>query len=163
MRIENFFLRYAYPCAYIIMHRGELSQTELKELEKIAIENREISRERLERIFHRAFAFIDEFAEKYNAYRWDPFIIKEYFYSFHNEVIDAGAGTYKTAPETLKELSRVEKAKIIDKRDNILFVEYTDKKGNKKTRNVFNSFVSNAKIKDTVTIHYGYAIEIVEE
>ena len=37
MKIENFFLRYAYPCAYIIADRGELSQIELKKKELFVI------------------------------------------------------------------------------------------------------------------------------
>ena len=156
--IENFFLRYAYPCAYIIMQRKEISP---EELEDIAINNREISKERLEKVFHRAFDFIDQLAEKKNKERWDHEIIKEYFYTYHNEVIDKGEGIYATAPKMLKELSRVEKAKVIDKKDDVLSVEYRDKKGKLKSRSVLNHFVPEVKINNIVTIHYGYAVEIV--
>ena len=160
--IENFFLRYAYPCAYIIMQRKEISPEELEELEDIAINNKEISRERLEKVFHRAFDFIDQLAEKNCSYRWDPEVIKEYFHSYHNEVIDKGEGIYATAPEMLKELSRVEKAKVTDKKDDVLAVEYKDKKGKLKSRCVLNHFVPSVKIRDIVTIHYGYAVEVID-
>lgn len=157
MKVENFFLRYAYPCAYIILQRGEISDNELKALGKIAIRNNEISKERLEKVFHRAFEFIDELAKKRGKDIWDFEIIKEYFYSYHNEVIDKGVGVYGNAPETLKELSKIEKAIVKDKKDDVLIVEYAGK-----IRNVLNHFVTDAKIGDTVTIHYGYAIEIVD-
>src|SRR3989338_6946073 len=107
MSIENFFLRYAYPCAYIIMQRGEITEEKLKELEKAAINNENISREELERIFHRAFAFIDNLAKEKGMERWDERVIFEYFYSYHNKMIDKGEGLYASAPGSLKELSRV--------------------------------------------------------
>ena len=36
MKVELFFLRYAFPCAYICMQRGEITTEELDELEDIA-------------------------------------------------------------------------------------------------------------------------------
>jgi len=159
MKIENFFLRYAYPCAYIIMQRGEITPKELKELEDIAIKNKEISKERLEKVFHRAFGFIDELAKKKNKGRWD--VIKEYFYSYHNKVIDNKEGVYAEAPHALRGLSRIETANVIDKQKDVLMVKYIDKRGNVKIRNVFNHFIPNSKVGDKVTIHYGYAVEIV--
>lgn len=161
MDVEHFFLRYAYPCAYIILERGEITQEELDELETIAIEFKEISRERLEQVFHRAFDFIDQLAEKNCSFRWAEDVIREYFYSYHNKVIDNGEGIYATAPPMLKELSRVEKAKVLDKKDDVLVVEYVDCEGNKKKRNVLDHFVKGVKIGDTVMIHYGYAVEVI--
>ena len=157
MNVENFFLRYAYPCAYIIVQRGEITTKELNDLKRIAIDNNEISRKQLEKIFHRAFEFIDGLAKKRGKDRWDMDIIKEYFYSYHNEVIDKGIGIYGSAPKMLKELSKVEKAIIKNKKDDVLMVEY-----NGKRRDVLNCFVPEAKIGDIVTIHYGYAIEITD-
>ena len=46
------------------MQRGEISSEELKELERIAISKGIISRERLEKVFHRAFAYIDKLAKE---------------------------------------------------------------------------------------------------
>jgi hydrogenase maturation factor len=158
MPIENFFLRYAYPCAYIIMQRGELTIKQLQELEDIAIKNKPITKEKLEKIFHRAFFYINKLAKKRNKTRWDPEIIKEYFYSYHNEVIEKGEGSYATATEMLKELSKVDKAIIKEKKDDILTVEF-----NNKVRNVLDHFIPEAKVGDKVTIHYGYAIEILAE
>ena len=97
MRPENFFLRYAYPCAYIAMDKGEISSEELAFLEDVAVNNKEITREKLEKVFHRAFSYIDKLAAKMGKTRWDIDVIKEYFYRNHNEVIDAGEGEYNFA------------------------------------------------------------------
>jgi len=161
MKIEHFFLRYAYPCAYVLMQRQEITQEELQELEEAAIQNQDVPRERLEKVFHRAFDFIDQLAKKRNKQRWDLEVIKEYFYSYHNEVIGKGEGIYATAPHTIKELSRVDTATVIAKKGDVLIVQYQDWKNNLKTRNVFNHFVPRANIGDKVTIHYGYAVEII--
>jgi len=157
MKVENFFLRYAYPCAYIALQRGEITNEELQELEEAAVENKDISREKLEKVFHKAFESIRELAKERNKDIWDEAIIREFFYSYHNKVIEKGEGTYATAPETLKELSKVTDAKVVKKNDDNLLVEY-----DKKIRCVMNSFVAEAKEGDIVRIHYGYAVEIIE-
>ena len=154
MKVENYFLRYAFPCAQIILERGELTQEEHEELRNIAINNKEISKERLEKIFFRAFEEIDEVAEEIGKRRWDLETIKEYFLHKHNIIIDQGKGDYKNWPPAMRELSKVLKAKVIGKKDNVLIVEYNGKK-----RNVLNSFVPEARISDSVMIHYGYAVE----
>ena len=156
MKVENFFLRYAYPCAYIIMQRGELSKQELDELEDIAIHNKPISRQRLENIFFRAFEHIERLAKLRNKSRWSPEVIQEYFYSYHNLVIDNGEGSYATTPPTLKELSKVDTAEVTYKTDNVLTVQF-----NGKIRNVVDSFVPEARVGDRVRIHYGFAVELV--
>jgi hypothetical protein len=161
MMIENFFLRYAYPCAYIILQRKEITQHELDELENIAINNLPISKERLEKIFYKAFEFIDLLAEEQGKERWDPEIIREYFYSYHNKMIDKGIGIYATAPPMLKELSRVDKVKVTAKKDDVLTVEFLGNDKKIRKRNVLNHFVPDAEEGSTITIHYGYAVELL--
>ncbi|MFH1642464.1 MAG: hypothetical protein ABIC04_06215 [Nanoarchaeota archaeon] len=155
MKIENYFLRYAFPCAYIIMQKGEIDKSELAELEKIAVNNSDISRNRLEKIFHRAFDHIKELAKIMDKDAWDQEVIKQYFRSYHNKIIEQGKGAYATAPQILKELSKVNKATIISQKDDILKVEFENKK-----RYVLNHFVPTAKVNDEVYIHYGYAVEL---
>jgi len=162
MKVENFFLRYAYPCAYILLQMKGISQQQLHELEDIAVNNKYISRERLEKIFHNAFHYIGELAKKRKKDKWSLEVIREYFYSYHNKIIDEKRGIYSKTPMMLNEISRVEIAKVIKKIDDVLIVEYIDKNSHKiKNRNVHNTFVKNAKVGDSVTIHYGYAVEIV--
>ena len=162
MKIENFFLKYAHPCAFIIMQRGEITAERLQELEEIAAHEKDISRAELEKIFHRAFYFIDKLAEIKGKDRWDAEIVKEYFYSYHNKVIDNKEGIYENAPPSLRELSRVYTANVIQKEVEALIVEYIDKDNKKKKRSVLNRFTPQAKPGDKVRIHYGYAVELVK-
>ncbi|MBL7054603.1 hypothetical protein ISS05_02510 [Candidatus Woesearchaeota archaeon] len=156
MRVENYFLRYAFPCAFILKQRGEINQKKYDWLFDIAVNNKYIKKEELEKIFFRAFNYIDELAKEKNKGRWDFEIIKEYFLKRHNEIIEQGRDMYKDAPETLKELSKVIEAEITDKKEDILEIRFNNKK-----RFVSNIFVPEAKIKDKVRVHYGFAVEII--
>ena len=155
MRVENYFLRYAFPCAFIIKQRGEISQEEYDKLLDTAINNKSVEREELEKIFFRAFKYINELAKEKNRAKWDFSIIKEYFLKRHNELIEQGRDMYKNAPKTLRDLSKVNEAEIINKKSNILEVKFNNKK-----RFVSNVFVPEAKIGDKVRIHYGFAVEL---
>ena len=161
MKIENFFLRYAYPCAFIIMQRGEITSEKLQKLEETAVYNKDISKTELEKVFHNAFHFIDQLAKLKGKERWDAEIIKEYFHSYHNKVIDNREGIYKNAPPILRELSKVYIADIIKKEKDAFLIEYNDNNKRKK-RSVLNRFTPEAKVGDKVRIHYGYAVELVK-
>lgn len=163
MRVESFFLRYAFPCAQIIVQRGELSEEKYKSLENAAINNKPLPRTELERIFHRAFEFIERLARRMHKDKWDIEVIREYFYNDHNRSICSGEGVYKIAPDMLKDLSMVHISKVIDRNDDVLTVEYTNLHGSKAQRNVFATFVPKAKVGDKVRTHYGYAVELVSE
>ncbi len=154
MKVENYFLRYAFPCAFVIKQRGEINQQEYDRLFDIAVNNKEIKKEELEKVFFKAFNYINELAKEKNIDKWDFEVIKEYFLKRHNELIDQGRDMYKDAPKTLKELSKVEEAEIINKKDNILEVKFNDKK-----RFVSNVFVPEAEVGNKVRIHYGFAVE----
>lgn len=155
MRVENYFLRYAFPCAFIIKQRGEINKEEYDKLFDIAVNNKLVEREKLEKIFFRAFKYINELAKEKKRDKWDFEVIKEYFLKKHNELIKQGIGVYKNAPKTLKDLSKVNEAEIINKKGNILEVKFNNKK-----RFVSNVFVPDAKIGDKVRIHYGFAVEL---
>jgi hypothetical protein len=156
MKPEIFFIKYAFPCAYILLERKEISEVELKELENAAIKSIVLPRAKLEKYFFRAFKKIKPIAKDLGKDKWDIGVLKEYFINKHNTIIEKGMYAYAKAPETLKNLCKVHIAKIIDIKDNILIVKYLDK-----TRPVKKDLVKEAKIGDKVTIHYGYAIEII--
>jgi len=84
-------------------------------------------------------------------------VIREFFYSFHNQEINNGEGTYGIAPEVLKELSRVIDAKVEKISGNTAKVCYSGK-----FRNVVIDFVPSVKVGEYVKIHYGYAVEIID-
>jgi len=156
MKPEVFFLKYAFPCAFIAQQRNEINEEDMKELEHAAIKEISLPKEKLEKIFFRAFQRIEPIAKELNKDKWDLEVLKEYFLKKHSIMVENGLELAKDIPRTLKELCKVHKAKIIDKKDNLLIVQY-----NNQTRTVISSLIPNAKIGDIVTIHYGYAIEIV--
>lgn len=160
MKIETYFLRYAFPCAGIILQRKEISLEKFDELKKIAANDEPVSRKDLEKIFFRAFREIELLAKEKNKHKWDFEIIQDYFHNKHNKIINEGKSVYKYWPEAMRELSKVFKAKVVGKKDNVLIVEYDNGK-EMKTRNVVNDFVPDAEIGDFVMIHYGYAAEKV--
>jgi hydrogenase maturation factor len=154
MDVEHYFLRYAFPCAHILEEWGELTKEELDELKDCVVLNKPVSRERLEKVFFRAFEKIKDFKEDY----WHMDVIKEYWQVQHNVEIKNGVGTYATAPESFKNLSKVFKAKVLEVKNGTLLVEYENGK-----RRVFNDFVQDALIGDFVFIHFGYAAEMASK
>jgi len=149
MDVEHYFLRYAFPCAYIIKDQGEINEEEFQELYNSAKNLTPISREKLEKVFFRAFKKM----RKHYSDVWVKKNIANYFKIKHNKEIDNKEGYYKTASEDICKLSKVFKAKVIEKRGVTLLVQYSEGK-----RRVFNDFV-DAQVGDFVFIHFGYAIE----
>jgi hydrogenase maturation factor len=154
---EVFFIKYAYPCAFIIKQRQEINDDELEELRVSAVEEKPLAREKLEKIFFRAFERIVILAKEMKKDKWDIDVLRAYFITRHNEIIEEGMYSYAKAPESLRNLCKVHKAKVIEKKDDVLVVEYD----NGKTRPVMNELTPTAKVGDFVTIHYGYAVEKV--
>jgi len=156
MTPEQYFFRYAFPCAHIILQRGGLTQEEYDKLEQRFLNNNPPARQELERIFTNAFKFVDKLAKELNKSRWDEEIIYKYWKSYHNEVIDKSIGNFKTAPEAFKNLCKVHLAEVIDSKEQILIVRYENK-----TRAIHNVFFPEIKFGDKVKVHYAYAVEKV--
>ena len=152
---EVYFLKYAFPCSFIIRQRSEITKEQFNKLEDAAINNKALPKEFLEKIYFRAFEKIKSLASELKKDKWDIKVIRKYFLEKHNELITNGMYSYDKAPEALKNLCKIHKARIIKIKSGILIVEYD---GNK-TRCVMNYLVPDAKINDIVTIHYGYAVE----
>lgn len=163
MRAEILFLKYAFPCSIVLRQRNDISQRTFNMLEKAAINNVPIKRELLEKIYFRAITRMKALAKEQNKYYFSEAIIREYFTKRHNELLDGmftkaddkGIDIDKKAPPALRHLCKVFKSKVIKKGGNYYIVKYSDKK----TRPVLSSLLPNAKVGDTVTIHYGYAVE----
>ncbi len=155
---EVLFVKYAFPCAFIIRQRGEISEEELSQLENAALHSKKLDRAFLERIFFRAFRRIEKLAVEMKKNKWDFEVIHDYFVSRHNELIKNGMETYEKAPASLRNLCMVHRAKIKEIRGNILVVQYGKEN---KLRPVVGEMISNPKVGEFVTIHYGYAVEKV--
>jgi len=159
MRVESYFFRYAFPCAHLTLERGAITQEQYDVLQRRFLEDDPPSREELEKTYTVAFGFLKALGEKMGGKdKWDKSVIRKYWRGgAHNEVIDRGEGYFEDKPEALKELCRIHIAEIIKKIDNKLIVKYK----NNKMRVVFNDIVPEAKVGDKVTIHYAYAIELI--
>jgi len=154
---ERYFLMYAYPCIRNLQHEHKLSKEDAKNLERILFENKAIKREYLESCFPSAFKRIKIVAEQMNRDYWDMDVLRKYWLEEHNRFIDAGDGDYARALASFKELCKVHKAEVIDKKDNILSVKYDGI-----IRKVFATLVPDVKKGDKVMIHLAFAIEKVD-
>ena len=153
--VEVFFLRYAFPCAFVLRQRGEVDDAVVARLEAAAVAGRVLPRVFLEKVFRKAFGRMARVAGEMRLPVWDERVVKAYFRERHNEFIEEGDGYYATAPEDILKLCRVEEAVVEGVRDGVLLVRY----GGGKERAVSSAFVPGVKPGDRVAIHYGYAVE----
>jgi hypothetical protein len=154
--IEVYFLKYAFPCAFITLQRGRLTQEEFDQLENAALNNEVLDRKWLEKIFVPAFRRMSRLAEEKKMEVWSHELMREYYYNRHNEIIDAREESYKYAPEILCELCKVLRAEVIGTNGENAVVKLP---GGKK-RPVMN-LCGKLKKGDKVMVHYGYAVELV--
>lgn len=154
MEPEVLFLKYAFPCTFIKRQKGKVNDEEYQRLETAAINNEKLPKDFLERIYDVAFKNISKIARKMEKETWDADVIREYFLKEHNVLIDNGEIFGINAPETLRDLCRVHKARILEFKNGALIVEYNGRK-----RTVLESLVKDVKVGDIVSIHYGYAVE----
>ena len=153
---EREFLKFAMPCAFVLVQRGELSQGELQRMESSARAGRPMQREDLGRIFHRAFQRLRELAAETGRDFFSIENIRDYFLRKHNELIDLGKESWAMAPPTLRHLCRVLRAEVVRAADDILVVK--DERG--EVRTVLRALVPKAAKGDSVIVHYGYAVEM---
>ena len=153
---EQYFFRYAFPCAHLKLERGDINQDQYTALEQRYLKDNPPSKEELEKVFAPGFVFIKQLAQQRGKNYWEVDILKEYWENEHNNIINRGEGNYKEFPESLKDLCRIHTAEIINIIDQTLIVKYENK-----TRAIHNVFFPEIKFGDKVKIHYAYAVEKV--
>jgi len=159
--VEWYFFKYAFPCSQTLMQLGRISSEEYSGL-KEGFEGREApSQEILERVFSVAFERIDRLAVRMGLERWNFDVVKGYWGGEHNEVIARGEGMYGSAPESFKDLCRINIGEVVEVREGLLIVGYLNE-GREETRVVDGSLVNGVKVGDKIKIHYGYGVEKVE-
>jgi hypothetical protein len=152
MRNETYFLRYAYPCLFVAKQRGEITDEPMEKLRIAAVKDEPVDRALIEKVFFRAFRRMREIAKGRDV--WSVEVIKEYFITRHNMIIDSGLETYAKAPESLKKLCMVKEGRIVAMKKGALIVDLGSER-----RPVNSDFMPDAKVGDVVTVHYGYAVE----
>jgi len=158
MKPEVYFLKYAYPCTYTLLEQGKISEEKQEFLKQCILDKEEISREELEFIFPNASKQIKKIASKLNLKTWSVDVIKQYFTEDHNMHLDYGTANVCKPGETFKEFCKVRIVKVIKKQENILTIQYQDK-----TKKVLGELVPNVQIGNVVTIHQGFAVEIIHD
>lgn len=156
---EQYFLKYSFPCAHVLLEMGSINQEKFDDLKKHTINNEPMDRIELMMLFPAAFRRMTEVAEKMKKDVWDITVIRKYFQEEHNNYIDEKDGNYGKFNTEFRDFCKVYKAKIINKEEDVLTVEY----GGNRTRNVLNHILEDSEVGDIVTIHQGFAVEKVEE
>lgn len=154
MKPEQYFLKYSYPCAHVLVENGSIDEEKLAELREAVFNDESFDREELIKIFPAAFRRIKEVAKKMSKDMWNLEVIKKYFLEDHNMYIEAKDGGYKTAGSSFRNFCKVYRGEVIKKKGSVLTVKY----GNE-TRNVLNNILPDAEVGDKVSIHQGFAIE----
>ena len=153
----SYFLKYAYPCAYVLCDQGRLGQEDHERLQEAAKAGRDVPFEELERFFPAAFRRIKEVAR---ARGLDPHsfeAIRAYFREEHNRYIDAGDGTYAEAPKEFCEFCKVKELTVLERRlidGRLMLLVQRDP-----ARWVQSPFMDDVAIGDRVTVHHALAVE----
>ena len=155
-------MRYAYPCSQNLLMLNLVSKKDYERFEEMMQEGKLLPRPFAEKIFHAAFRRIREVAKDMGIKdAWDIKVLMRYWHEMHNKYIDAGDGNYGKQPKTFCDLCKVYAARVVDKRDRVFVVTYTDG-GKPQTRTVVSDQLLEADIGDTIRIHSGYAVEFTD-
>jgi hypothetical protein len=157
MKSEQYFLKYGFSCAEVLLTQEHISEEKYKEIRQNAIKGIVMNRQELMDTFQNAFRRIKEVANKMGKDVWDLEVMKKYFLEEHNKYIDAGDGSYSKFPKTFCELCKVKKGIVIDKNDFSYKVNIDGKE-----MNVLSELLPDAQIGDKVTIHHAFAVEKLE-
>ena len=153
---EEFFLKYAFPCAHVLLQVKAITQEQYDELENSAKTGNTPSRQVMEESFPAAFRRIKQLARDMNIEdHWDMKVMKEYWHNSHNINIEEGEGSYSDFPESFCDFCKTHIAEVIQiLPEGFLLIKY-----NETTRPVSGDYIPDAKIGDKVRIHHAYAIE----
>lgn len=156
---EEFFLKYAFPCAHVLLQVGAMTKEQYEELENNAKNGETPTRETMESSFPAAFRRIKHLAKEMNIEdHWDIRVMKEYWHNNHNINIDEKEGSYSKFPESFCDFCKTHIAEVLEiLPEGFLLIKYDEK-----TRPVSGEYISDAKVGDKVRIHHAYAIEKVE-
>jgi len=146
---EVYFLRYSFPCARVLVDlRKTITEEEFEKLQEAVETDTPVDREYLEKIFDHAFEGI----KKVSADVWNVDTIREYFWNRHEEHLSSDL------PPTIKRMCVVKPGKLVKEIKGFFKVDL----GGGDER-VVAALYKGAAVGDTAMIHYGYAVEKVDE
>lgn len=156
---DEFFLRYAFPCAHVLLESGVITKERYDGLEGCAKSGEVLPRDVIEDSFPAAFRRIKVLAEEMGVRDyWDMQVMEEYWYRNHNEVIDRKEGNYAKFPESFRDFCKVHVAEVVKLLpEGFLSIEY-----NETRRPVSGEYVPGIKVGEKVRVHHAYAVERVD-
>jgi transcriptional regulator of heat shock response len=150
MKPEILFLKYAFPCSFVLLSRGEITEEEHKLIYKSAKEEKmHLPKERIEKIFWRAVEHVKNISDLNS--------VQEYWQFNHNKKIKVEK--FKSIPKDLIKECFVIPCEIVSVSNSHAVVksEFLDK-----IVRVKKDFV-NIRIGDKATKHYDYLCEKIPE
>jgi hypothetical protein len=145
MQPETYFLRYAFPCARVLVDFRKTIREEEYDRMKEAVENDiSLPREYLEKTFPKAIAGM----KKINNDYWNTATIRKYFCESHEDMLS------KDLPPLVKRLCVVKPGKLVKQIKGVFRADL----GGGDIR-IVTPLYKDAKEGDTAMIHYGYAVE----
>ncbi|NQU78483.1 hypothetical protein HQ545_01815 [Candidatus Woesearchaeota archaeon] len=145
---EVYFLRYAFPCARVLVDfRKTITEKEYEDMQRAVEEDRPLSRDYLEKIFFKAF----EGMRKIDDDCWNVRTIREYFCEGHEDMLSTDL------PPTIRRLCVVRPGKLVKEIKGFFKADLQD--GDVR---IVSALYKEAKVGDTAMVHYGYAVERIE-
>jgi len=160
--VEQYFLRYAFPCAHILLDRGKISDDEYQRLRRAAVTGDDLpSVNELASIFTAAADRLRVVAQKLGLDVWDRRVVEAYFKQYHNNIIDEGDGMYARASQLFCELCKVKELPVLEKKivDGTVWLRVRDRAVRDGYRWVESPYFSNVSVNDVVTVHQSIAVE----
>ncbi|MFC1742198.1 hypothetical protein ACFL3V_06700 [Nanoarchaeota archaeon] len=141
-------MRYAFPCARVLVDfRKTLTEEEYEKMQEAVENDRPLPRDYLEEKFCKAVEGLRKIREDF----WDVETIREYFWSEHEEMLSTDL------PPTVKRLCVVKRGKLVKEVKGYFRADL----GDGDVRIVIPLYKGVA-VGDNAMIHYGYAVEKVE-
>jgi len=143
------FLRYAIPCARVLVSRGVITQSFLDGMTDDVSNG--IQKKEYISTFKTALAMMRAIAKERGKTGIDAEVIRSYFLDRHNELLPSLAKS-----DVPQELCRVRTGKVTGSGE---FLTVKTELGDEKVK---STFTPDAKPGDTVSVHYDFACEVLE-
>jgi hydrogenase maturation factor len=150
---KGLFLKYALPCASVLVKRGWVSQKKIDELREAAVKGRNTEPD-VKDIFVVAYSMCSLIAKKRDKKGIDADVIRSYFWEEHDDVVDERFRQFRDfSPKNC----RVYPGKVLETGRG---VKVRTPAGVRTFRNVYKLDLSPG---DYVTLHYDFVIEKIGE